>query len=143
MKLIKFYSEPQYQGLGQPQPTKLFIPEWYRKSESTFARGDNGEDAPGLKKCMPYMDSLVSGYVLTTPVNVYVNEKTKTPSLLFLMIKKMICKLGGMDRILLMSLSEKGHQSLVLKYLGLKATIQIIWHLEGSGVSRFQEATVF
>lgn len=77
MKLIKFYSEPQYQGLGQPQPTKLFIPEWYRKSESTFSREDNDELAPGLKKCMPYMDSLVSGYVLTTPVNVYVNEKSK------------------------------------------------------------------
>lgn len=75
MKLLKFYSNPEYLKLGAPAPTKLFIPEWYRKAESTFPKGDTGEEGPGLKKCMPYMDTLVSGYVLTFPVNVYVNEK--------------------------------------------------------------------
>lgn len=64
-------------GLGQPKPTKLSVPEWYRKAESTFVREDSGAEVPGLKKCMPFMDTLVSGYVLRTPVNIYVNESKK------------------------------------------------------------------
>lgn len=74
MKIIKFFSPKEYKNLGAPIPTKKIIPEWYRKAESHFET-DTGESGEGLKKCMPYMDTLVSGYVLTLPVNVYVNEK--------------------------------------------------------------------
>jgi hypothetical protein len=74
MKLIRFFAEKQYFDLGQPVPTKKNIPEWYRKSETTFL-GEDGVSYEGLKKCAPFLDALVSGYVLTTPVNIYINEE--------------------------------------------------------------------
>ena len=74
MKLIKFFATENYRDLGEPVPAKRLIPEWYRKSESYWKNVD-GESGEGLKKCMPFMDTMVSGYFLTFPVNVYVNEK--------------------------------------------------------------------
>ena len=75
MKIIKFFAPEEYNDLGKPSPVKKNIPEWYRKAES-FYQGEDGETYDGLKKCMPYMDTMTSGYFLTFPVNVYVNEKT-------------------------------------------------------------------
>lgn len=79
MKLIRFFANKEYLNLGSPIPTKRVIPEWYRKAESSYL--SNGEESPGLKKCMPFMDTMVSGYVLRLPVNVYVNEKKEDESL--------------------------------------------------------------
>lgn len=73
MKIIKFYSDDPAMSLGGPVPAKKMIPEWYRKAESSFI--EEGQELAGLKKCMPFMDTMVSGYFLTFPVNVYVNEK--------------------------------------------------------------------
>ncbi len=73
MKIIKFFAEKEYLSLGQPSPTKQHIPDWYRKAETTYNYG--GQDSPGLKTCMPFLDTLTSGYVLETPVNIYVNEE--------------------------------------------------------------------
>lgn len=70
MKIIRFFSNKSVDGIGQPQPIKNFIPEWYRKSETTF--GDN--NAPGLKKCAPYLDALMAGYSLVTPADIFVSE---------------------------------------------------------------------
>jgi hypothetical protein len=80
MKIIKFFAEKDYFNLGQPLPAKKFIPEWYRKAENDFIDSD-GSEAPGLKKCMPFLDTLMTGYVLTTPVNIYVNEEKENNSL--------------------------------------------------------------
>jgi hypothetical protein len=74
MKLIRFFAEKEYFDLGKPAPIKKFIPEWYRKAESSYTE-ESGLSSPGLKKCMPFMDTLISGYVLTTPVNIYINEE--------------------------------------------------------------------
>lgn len=81
MKVIKFFSHKHYLGLGKPTPSKYMIPEWYRKAESTWVDSQTGIENSGLKKCMPYMDTMVSGYFLTLPVNVYVNEHKKDSSL--------------------------------------------------------------
>lgn len=80
MRVIRFFAEKNYFNLGQPMPTKKFIPEWYRKAESSYTDVD-GSEAPGLKKCMPFMDTLVTGYVLRTPVNIYINEEKQDNSL--------------------------------------------------------------
>jgi hypothetical protein len=74
MKIIKFFAEEPFRSFGKPIPAKTVIPEWYRKAESVW-ESPEGETGEGLKKCMPYMDTLLSGYYLTFPVNVYVNEK--------------------------------------------------------------------
>lgn len=72
MKLIKFFSDKKNLDLGKPVPVKRLIPEWYRNSESTFSI--NGAESAGLKKCMPFMDALVSGYFLVTPFDIYVSK---------------------------------------------------------------------
>lgn len=73
MKLIKFFrNRKHFVDIGTPMPVKQAVPEWYRKAESTYF--ENGVQSPGLKKCMPYMDALLSGYVLTLPADVYVSK---------------------------------------------------------------------
>jgi len=73
MKIIRFFSKKGYLNLGQPVPIKKLLPSWYRESESTFLDQNNGEVA-GLKKCMPFMDAMLSGYALVTPVDIFVSK---------------------------------------------------------------------
>lgn len=73
MKIIRFFSSKQHENLGQPLPAKRFLPEWYKKSEATIV-GPNGEISSGLKTCIPFLDSMLSGYMLTTPVDIFVSK---------------------------------------------------------------------
>lgn len=73
MKLVRFFQRPEYPS-GYPKPAKAFIPDWYKKAESQYTTKD-GETFNGLKTCVPYLDGLTAGYMLVTPVNIYVNEK--------------------------------------------------------------------
>ncbi len=75
MKFIKFFANKEYLGLGEPAPVKNFIPAWYRKAESFYFAEGESSASPGLKKCSPFLDTLISGYVLKTPVNIYINEE--------------------------------------------------------------------
>lgn len=73
MKIIRFVAEnPNLIDLGKPVPVKNLIPDWYKKAESSFI--ENGQDMAGLKKCMPFMDTMVLGYFLTIPVDIYVTK---------------------------------------------------------------------
>lgn len=73
MKLIKF--TPQFEQndlmLDPPKPVKNFTPEWYRNSEHYYI-SDDGSEQPGLKTCAPFLDAMLSGYVLVTPFPIYV-----------------------------------------------------------------------
>jgi hypothetical protein len=73
LKIIKFYARKIHRENGVPVPTKRTIPEWFKNAESTYTARD-GSQAAGLKKCMPYVDIMMSGYVLTLPVDVYVSK---------------------------------------------------------------------
>jgi hypothetical protein len=73
MKLIRFFSTKAHENLGQPIAAKKFLPDWYKKSESTF-RDVEGKAHPGLKACIPFLDSMLSGYMLTTPVDIFVSK---------------------------------------------------------------------
>lgn len=76
MKIIRFFSQKRFEGAGQPIPAKKVLPEWYRLSESEFVdpNDPNKEPSAGLKKCVPFMDAMISGYVLTTPVDIFVSK---------------------------------------------------------------------
>lgn len=74
MKIIRFFSDKRYGGVGQPMPAKKFLPEWYRLSETEIKDEHTGEMASGLKRCVPFMDAMISGYVLTTPMDIYVSK---------------------------------------------------------------------
>jgi hypothetical protein len=74
MKFITFTSENTKVQLGVPKPIKNFLPEWYRKSETTFKDKKHGIDRSGLKTCVPYLDAMISGYTMVTPVDIYVSR---------------------------------------------------------------------
>lgn len=67
MKLINFFAHKKYDDLGQPIPIKHALPEWWKRAESVRANGESG-----LKKCVPFMDAMLSGYTLTLPYDVFV-----------------------------------------------------------------------
>lgn len=73
MKLIKFM--PKIPNLDINVSTaKSHIPDWYKKSETIFIN-KNGDETPGLKTCIPFLDGMISGYMLTTTEDIYINNK--------------------------------------------------------------------
>lgn len=75
MKFIRFSAHERFLKLGKPIAAKSAIPNWYKEAESTYIHPDDpsNEENAGLKKCMPYMDTMVSGYFITVPVDIYVS----------------------------------------------------------------------
>lgn len=73
MKIIRFFSKKEFETLGQPVQAKRVLPEWYKQSEAVIP-DSNGQEAAGLKKCIPFLDALISGYVLVTPVDIFVSK---------------------------------------------------------------------
>jgi ATP:cob(I)alamin adenosyltransferase len=73
VNIIRFFSDKKYMGLGQPQPAKKFLPKWYKDSE-TVTIDENGEEHSGLKRCIPFLDSMISGYMLITPVDIFISK---------------------------------------------------------------------
>ena len=79
-KEIEFSAHEDYFVLKEdyPIPTKLNIPEWYKKLEHTILNKT-------IKGCMPFLDTLTSGYLLKIPQDFNVrhnvdnkNEKGET-----------------------------------------------------------------
>lgn len=68
MKLIRFLSEiPKTKAhiwnQFPPQPAKGFVPRWYKEAELEIPPENYKE---GLKACTPFLDSMLSGYMLVT-----------------------------------------------------------------------------
>jgi hypothetical protein len=61
MKKIKFVPSPGMEDIVEPAPVKNFIPQWYKDGETY---DENGSAA--LKTCVPFLDAMLSGYVITT-----------------------------------------------------------------------------
>lgn len=73
MRLINFFAKNNLDNFGKPQPIKNLIPEWYRKAETSYVLPD-GSMGAGLKKCVPYMDAMLSGYTYVTPFDIFVSK---------------------------------------------------------------------
>jgi len=70
MKLIRFVpSTGINSSVGVPQPAKNFVPGWWKKGELELSTGD-----PGMKACIPFLDVLISGYMLVTPFDIFVTK---------------------------------------------------------------------
>lgn len=75
--------------LDPPYPSVSSLPEWYKNTASFFT--DDGKPRPSLdpfskdettatiKKCVPVFDALTAGYIITTPVDVYVSQQNGQP----------------------------------------------------------------
>jgi hypothetical protein len=72
MKLIRFFTGKEFGELGKPVMAKKLLPTWYKESEASIVIDE--EDGPGLKKCIPFLDALISGYFLVSPVDIFVSK---------------------------------------------------------------------
>lgn len=82
MKFIKFFTDKEKRSYGRPVPTKFTIPDWYKNSESTYTTEGMQQESAGLKKCMPFVDSMMSGYVLRFPFDVNISKDSNGEILL-------------------------------------------------------------
>lgn len=81
MKLIHFSCETD-DNLGAPVPLKQIIPQWYKNAETEYlpqgeelsVEDGSQEKHKGLKTCVPFLDSLLSGYAILTPFDIYVKR---------------------------------------------------------------------
>jgi len=72
-KEIEFSAHEDYFALKEdyPIPAKLNIPEWFKKLEHTVLNKT-------VKGCMPFLDSLTSGYILKMPQDLYIRHNIET-----------------------------------------------------------------
>jgi len=68
-KEIEFSSHEDYFELKEeyPTPIKFNIPEWYKNLDHTILNKT-------IKGCMPFLDTLTSGYLLKMPQDFYVRH---------------------------------------------------------------------
>jgi hypothetical protein len=66
-----------------PQPASSCLPDWYKKQTSYMSNKkdpvENGTTTATIKKCIPVFDALTSGYILFTPVDIYVKTVNGSP----------------------------------------------------------------
>lgn len=75
MKKIRFIPSDQAinHNLQPPQPSKLYMPQWYKDSEMFVSKNTglvtdkkDPDFTGGLKSCLPFLDAMISGYMVTT-----------------------------------------------------------------------------
>lgn len=73
---IKFTNMTEDVSLTPPKPASNYTPDWYKKTESYMGGAKvpspNGTLAT-VKRCMPVFDAITSGYIITSPSDVYVS----------------------------------------------------------------------
>ena len=85
---ILFINNYENQELEKPLPAKTLLPDWYKNIDSFFKDAeDNGkkphidhENTSTIKRCVPVLDSLTSGYIISTVFDIYtelVSENTR------------------------------------------------------------------
>ena len=70
-KKIKFFSK-HFSLLEKPIPTKRNVPDWYKRMEN-FPKGK--VKSGSVKKCIPFLDALTSGYYLVNNFEIYIGWK--------------------------------------------------------------------
>jgi hypothetical protein len=78
-KKIWFNSSDEMAGLVVEKPVlaKTCVPEWFRMMPSTARKNGGpfrGRDDVTLKSCMPFLDSITSGYIQRTWTDIYISD---------------------------------------------------------------------
>lgn len=74
MKFIKFIAWDKQHPIGEPIPSVSSIPQWWKDGETDYIEDQTGEKIAGMKKCIPFMEIMMSGYVIVTPFDLYVTK---------------------------------------------------------------------
>lgn len=67
-KKITFHSDSTDLDIIQPFPASKSVPEWYRKMPGVT------EKIQTVKKCVPFLDSMTTGYIVALPADVVWNK---------------------------------------------------------------------
>jgi hypothetical protein len=65
-------------------PARNFVPDWYKKIPKSKNKNGvlfDGGFRPTLKLCVPFLDAFTSGYMITTPYDIYIKNIDGAPFL--------------------------------------------------------------
>lgn len=78
MKKIKFALSQKVSDINHPKPTKLYTPDWFKNTSKFYNtdREDVIQHGKTFKVCMPFIDSMLSGYIfeLWQDINILNND---------------------------------------------------------------------
>jgi hypothetical protein len=77
--LITFTKVLPISDAYNPVPAIKSIPDWYKKTSNRIGDGKTPDSMSTVKKCIPFFDALTAGYILVTPVDVYVKQVDGEP----------------------------------------------------------------
>lgn len=66
--------------IPRPQPSKQYIPNWFKEMPKEILQKDNISTHHSVKKCIPFLDSLTSGYTQELPCDVYIESNQEDDS---------------------------------------------------------------
>jgi hypothetical protein len=83
-KHIKFYGEKEHiESMDVPSPALNHVPEWFKKTQSHLSQNvwstydDNGtitgSTTATVKKCVPFLDAMTTGYIIPAPFDAHFN----------------------------------------------------------------------
>jgi len=78
--LFKAFAEHSQFLTSIPKPASNIIPEWYKKQknfsngENDFLKSGKSHSLATFKMCLPFIDTLTSGYLITLPADVLVRN---------------------------------------------------------------------
>ena len=69
---IKFIASEEYVNYTEilPEPCKLNIPLWYKELKHSVINKT-------IKGCMPFLDTLTTGYIIKMPIDYYIAHNIK------------------------------------------------------------------
>ena len=76
MKKILFELVSHFEHSDIPKSAKRYIPEWYKNAETLMGGkliNSKGKNTKTIKACVPFLDSLMSGYIYESPMDIYIN----------------------------------------------------------------------
>ena len=82
-KLIKFIpftpNDDDLKYVEIPKPAKNFIPDWWKEEELSVNNQNDLFDNLSFKACVPFLDSLTSGYMVYTSQDILVKIENEKP----------------------------------------------------------------
>jgi hypothetical protein len=73
MKVIKFIPWLGDKSILEYKPVRASLPSWWKDGENEFELTGGGM-ANGMKTCIPFMEIMMTGYVLRIPFDIYVTK---------------------------------------------------------------------
>lgn len=83
MKKIIFTNTAAVDNQYAPVPASAMVPDWYKQIDSYIGKEKKPDGAGGttgtIKRCVPVFDAITGGYIIPTPMDVYVSQRDGAP----------------------------------------------------------------